>query len=64
LVLLKLNNQKITLESVNSEINQYFGKDTIRKMNENMLEKRVFLKKYKEIYNKTLNKIMDGIKNE
>ena len=63
-ILLFLNNQKITLESVNSEINQYFGKDTIRKMNENMLEKRVFLKKYKEIYNKTLNKIMDGIKNE
>jgi hypothetical protein len=63
-ILLFLNNQNITLKSVNSKIKRYFGKDIVKKISENMLEKKAFLKVYKKIYNKTFNKIMNGIKNE
>lgn len=63
-IMLFLDNQKITLESVNSQIKQYFGKDAIKRINENMMEKKVFLKGYRKVYDKTFNKIMTGVKNE
>jgi len=63
-VLLFLDNKKLTLSKIDSKINESFGKDTVIKIKENMLDKSVFLKKYKLKYKEVFNKIMDGIKNE
>ena len=58
-----LTSKKITKESVNKEIKIIFGID-IKKIKYNLLEKNKFIKKYKNVYNKTFNKIMKYTKNE
>ena len=50
-----------TIDKVNKEINNLFGKDAASKLLENTMEKLPFTAKYKEIYRKVFNAIMDGI---
>lgn len=58
-----MKNKKISTETVNSEIDSYFGGGTARNIKENLLDKG-FLNKYRELYGKIFNQIMDGIRND
>lgn len=53
-----IQNKKLSKEAVNKDIEGKFG-IKIRAIKENILEKNKFIKKYKEIYNKTFNLIME-----
>ena len=57
-----LSNKKISIETVETEIHNYFGKGIAKNIKENLLNKE-FLHKYRELYDKIFNKILDGIKN-
>jgi len=57
-----IDNKKIGIEAVDSEIDGYFGKETVNNIKENLLDKG-FLNKYRRLYNELFNKILDGIKN-
>lgn len=59
-----LKEAKISPETVDRETETIFGKDAILKLKENLVEKRSFLKKYKQIYDQTFNQIMQGLKND
>jgi len=59
-IFLYLQDKKINKEKVDKKIEQLF-KTNPEKIKQNLLEKNIFLKKYKKIYNKTFNKIMKGI---
>ena len=59
LLFLKLN--KITHDEVDNQIKKLFGVD-VNKIRMNILKKEEFLKKYKQIYNKTFNLIMEEVK--
>ena len=61
-ILLFLKSQKITKDEINKNIEQLFGL-SVDKIKFNLLDKKVFLKKYREIYNKIFNKIIRNIKN-
>ncbi|MFA5887783.1 MAG: hypothetical protein WC852_03675 [Candidatus Nanoarchaeia archaeon] len=50
-----------TIERANKEIERMFGKDAVKTLLENTMEKMPFTAKYKEIYRKVFNAIMDGI---
>ena len=54
---------KINQEKVDKEIKNQFNLKDINEIRQNILQKDKFLKKYKEIYNKTFNKIIKGVKN-
>ncbi|MAF99433.1 MAG: hypothetical protein CMH61_02370 [Nanoarchaeota archaeon] len=56
--------KQLTKKSVNKEMEKLFGKNVISELQNNMVEKRIFLKKYKAVYKKTFNKIMKSIKND
>ena len=58
-----LTTKKITKENVNKEIQKIFRTD-IEKIKYNLLNKDSFIKKYKNVYNKTFNEIMKYTKNE
>jgi len=58
-----MENESISLETVNSEIDSYFGKETVRNIRENLLDKS-FLNKYKELYDRIFKDILAGIKND
>ena len=58
-----MENKKISMETVNSEIDDYFGKGTVGNIKENLLDK-VFLNNYRKLYDELFNKILDGIKND
>ena len=58
---LYLSNKKVTKESVDKEIKETLA-DT-EKIKQNLLNKTDFIRKYKSLYNKTFNKIMNGLKN-
>ncbi|MBI2655438.1 hypothetical protein HYX06_03375 [Candidatus Woesearchaeota archaeon] len=64
LVAIKLfmENQKISLETINAEIDDYFGYGTAKNIKESLLDSS-FLKKYKEFYDKIFNKLMTGVRN-
>jgi len=57
-----LKSKKITKDGINGKIKELFKLDT-DKIKNNILDKKIFLKKYKEIYNKTFDEIMENIKN-
>lgn len=54
-----LQSKKITLEHVEEEIKKHLG-TTIQTIKKNMLLKNEFLKKYKQIYQKTFMQILDA----
>jgi len=57
-----MDNKKISAETIDNEINNYFGKNTVVNIKENLLGKD-FLNKYKKLYNELFKKILNGIKN-
>jgi len=58
-IYLYLDSKKVDKKKVDMEIEKKFEK--VEKIKKNMLEKNIFLKKFKGIYNKTFEKVMDGI---
>lgn len=56
-----IRNMKLSKETVNKNIEEIFG-IKIKDIKNNLLEKDKFIGKYKEIYNKTFNLIMENIK--
>lgn len=58
-----IDNKKISVETVHSEIENYFGKGTIKNIKENLLDKE-FLNKYTKLYDKIFKKILSEIKND
>jgi len=61
-ILLFLEGKKIGVNIVDKKIEKFF-KVKIENIKENMLEKKRFLNKYKEVYTRVFNEIMKGIKN-
>lgn len=59
-----LGGEKLSRESVDKEIGKVFGRGTADNLKENMVEKAKFLKRFKELYYKTFQEIMNGVKNE
>ena len=60
-ILLFMKNTKLTKEIVDKHIEKEFNVK-IKEMKENTLEKRKFIKKFKEIYDKTFNLVMKKIR--
>ena len=56
-----LTNKKLSKKIVDNEIKKTLGIDAER-IKQNLIEKAVFLKKYKKMYDKTFEMIIDGIK--
>lgn len=56
-----IEGKTVTIEKTNKEIEKLFGKDAVSKLLENTMEKMPFTAKYKEVYRKVFNAIMDGI---
>lgn len=61
-ITLHLRQKKVDKEKVDKEILKVFNLKDIKEIKQNMLEKNIFLKKYKVVYKKTFNKIMESIK--
>ncbi len=62
-VLIFIQNKKLTRESVDKEIERLFN-IKIKDIKNNMIEnKSKFMKKYKSLYNKIFNKLMEGVRN-
>lgn len=59
---LYLEKRKIDKEQVDKKITEYFNLKELKEIKQNILNKTIFIKKYKILYNKTFNKIMKGIK--
>jgi hypothetical protein len=62
-ILLFVYNKKLSKEIVNKEIEKLLD-ISIKELKENLIDKQDFIKKYKEVYTKTFNKIMESIKDE
>ena len=60
-IFLYIQHKKIDKEKVDKEITKIFNLEDINKIKQNMLNNHIFLKKYKIIYKKTFNKIMENI---
>jgi hypothetical protein len=59
-----LEGEKLSKEIVHKKIEKIFGNDIIKKLKENLIEKEIFLKKFRKIYNQLFDKIMDESKQE
>ena len=57
-----LKNRKIGKEEVDKGIIRMFNLKNINEMKQNILDKKAFLEKYKKIYKKTFDGILEGIK--
>ena len=57
-----INGKKISKEVVDKEIKKEFNAD-VKEIKQNVLDKKRFIKKYKEIYKKTFDELMRLIKN-
>lgn len=60
-ILLFLEHKKLSKDIVDKEIARLFALPSIQTITLNMLDKHAFLKTYKQLYQQTFNKIMDGI---
>lgn len=56
-----ISGKRVTKDLIKRKINHFFGKNTDKKIKENMLNKKEFLKKFRKIYNKVFKEIMKGI---
>lgn len=61
-IILFLDKKVISPESVDNEINRYFGKGSVRNIKENLIDKS-FLAKYEKLYENTFKRIMKEVKN-
>jgi len=61
-IILFLDEKSISPESVDSEINRCFGKDSVKNIKENLVDKS-FLARYEKLYENTFKRIMRGVKN-
>lgn len=59
-----LENEKLTIDSVNSEIINVFKLKNVEEIKENLLNKREFINIYKKIFNLAQDKIFSIIKND
>src|SRR3989344_2854067 len=59
-----IKKQIISKEEVYDKIKELFGDNIIEDLKNNLVDKKKFIKKYKQIYNKTFNKILEGVRNE
>ena len=57
-----LKGKKVSLDLVDKEINKVFGLKDVREIKLNMLKKNDFLRRYKKVYEGTLNIVFRGIK--
>ncbi len=57
-----LDSRKISKELVDAEIKKNFGLKDINELKKNLVNKKTFLKEYKQIYDKTFTRILRGIK--
>ncbi|MBI2110511.1 hypothetical protein HYT51_01905, partial [Candidatus Woesearchaeota archaeon] len=58
---LYMNDKKINKEIVDREIKTSLGLNDVNELKQNMVDKKIFLKKYKLMYDKTFAKILRGI---
>lgn len=56
--------QIVSKEDVYKKIKELFGDNIIEDLKNNLVDKKKFIKKYKQIYDKTFNLIMEGVRNE
>ena len=61
-IFLFLQHKKIDKEQVDKKITKIFDLKDIKEIKQNTLDKDIFLKKYKVIYKKIFNEIMNGVK--
>src|SRR3989338_8998130 len=61
-IILFLDEKSISPELVDNEINKYFGKDSVKNIKENLVDKS-FLARYEKLYENTFKRIMKGVKN-
>lgn len=62
-ILLFLKGKKINNEAINNSIKSELGVD-IKSIRENLLEKSSFIKKFREVYDKTLKLVFESVKKE
>ncbi len=60
-IFLYIKHKKISKENIDKEILKLFNIKDINEIKKNMLDKDIFLKKYKSIYYETFNLIMESI---
>jgi hypothetical protein len=58
-----LENKEVTKENIDKDIDNYFGKDAVKDILDNTLQKADFIKKYRVLYNEVFERIMKGVKN-
>ena len=59
-----VKNKKVSKNNVDKEINKLFGKDMDKKIKDNtIVDKTEFFKKYRNLYNKLVSKVLIEIKN-
>lgn len=58
-----LESKRLSDESIDKDINDYFGKNAVKEIKDNIFEKISFIKKYKALYNNLFDRIMKGVKN-
>lgn len=56
--------QIISKDEVYSKIEELFGDNIIEDLRSNLVDKKKFIKKYKQLYDKTFKKILEGVRNE
>jgi hypothetical protein len=61
-IILFLDEKIISPESIDEEINRYFGNDSVRNIKENLVDKN-FLERYEKLYLGTFKRIMNGVNN-
>ena len=62
-ILLFLNNKKISNEIIDYNIKKLLREDSINLKQNVIINKNLFLKEYKSLYNNLFKKILDGVKN-
>jgi len=61
-IFLFLNNRKVSNEAINNEIKKLL-KEKAESIKHNIINKALFLKEFKGLYNKIFDRILDGVKN-
>lgn len=57
-----LEGKKLSRDLIYGETKKIFGKDAVNRLKENLMEKEIFLKRFRKIYNQTFDRIMNESK--